>query len=136
MALKKAGRVGRVPDIGEAPPPMTAVVGPLTVQAQGAVLGGDDRVIITVHVADQKGKPVTGLSTQHFRAWQTGHLFGELNSIWVVELENLPGLEGTYHVVSDHWSLAVNGTVPFLVRVERNAASTGVALTFAVKVQE
>lgn len=136
MALKKAGTGGRLPDIGKQEPPVAAMVGPLTVTAQGAILKGDARLMFAVRVLDGAGKPVTGLKDQHFKVWQLGHFFSEVSDTFVVELENIPGLEGMYHVVRSQWSLVSNGTIPFAVRVARNAASTGTALTFIVKVHE
>ena len=135
MAMKKVGKVGRVPDVGEQPPPM-ATIGPLTVTAQGAIFKGDDRLMFAVRVLDDAGKPVTGLGTQHFKVWQLGHFFGEISDTFVVELENIPGLEGMYHLVRSQWSTVGNGTIPFFIRVARNSIKTGSALTFIVKVRE
>ena len=65
-----------------------------------------------------------------------GHLFGQSTSFFVVEIENLPGLEGLYHLVQTTWSLVGNGTIPFFVRVEKGKLRHGAALTFIVKVRE
>jgi hypothetical protein len=136
MAMKKVGKVGRVPDVGHQPPPPMAAIGPLTVTAQGAILKGDERLMFAVRVLDGAGKPVTGLQDQHFKVWQLGHFFGEIGDTFVVELGEIDGLEGLYHLVRSQWSLVPNGTIPFAIRVARNNASTGTALTFVVKVRE
>ena len=52
------------------------------------------------------------------------------------EIENLPGLEGVYHLVQKTWSIVGNGTIPFFVRVEKGKLRHGCALTFIVKVRE
>lgn len=135
MAMKKVGKVGSVPDLGKQAPP-TAAIGPLSVSAQGAILKGDERLIFAVRVVDGAGKPVTGLKDQHFKVWQLGHHFSEVGDIFVVELGDIAGLEGIYHVVRSQWSLVPNGTIPFAIRVARNNASTGTVLTFIVKVRE
>ena len=135
MAMKKVGKVGRMPDVGHQPPPMAAV-GPLSVSAQGAILKGDERLMFAVRVLDGAGKPVTGLKDEHFKVWQLGHFFSELGSVFAVELGEIDGLEGSYHLVRSQWSLVGNGTIPFAIRVARNSASTGTALTFVVKVRE
>ncbi len=138
MALKKAGRTtptGR-PDVGTAPTPPTVATGPFTVEAQGAILKDDDRLMVAVRVRDKDGKPVTGLEKQNFRLWQLGHLFGHLDDFFVVELEGLAGLEGLYHLVRKPWSLVGNGTIPLYVQVLKGALRTGGALTFIVKVRD
>ncbi len=136
MAMKKVGKVGRVPELGQQGRPPMAAIGPLSVSAQGAILKGDERLMFAVRVVDGAGKPVTGLKDKHFKVWQLGHLFGELDDIFVVELGEIDGLEGMYHLVRSQWSLVGNGTIPFAIRVARNSASTGTALTFIVKVRE
>lgn len=135
MAMKKARKAGSVPNLGKQAPP-TAAIGSLSVSAQGAILKGDERLIFAVRVVDGTGKPVTGLKDQHFKVWQLGHHFGELGDTFVVELDSIAGLEGMYHVVRSQWSLVGNGTIPFAIRVARNKASAGIALTFIVKVRE
>lgn len=135
MAMKKVGKVGRVPDIGEQPPPMAAI-GPLQVTAQGAILKDDERLMFAVRVLDDAGKPEKGLGAQHFKVWQLGHFFSEVGDTFVVELEDIPGLEGVYHVVRSQWSTVGNGTIPFFIRVARNNLKSGSALTFIVKVRE
>lgn len=137
MAVKKAGgtTATRRPDIGRAPAAKIAS-GPLSVEAQGALLKDDDRLMVAVRVRDADGKPVTGLKKQHFKLWQLGHLFGSLDGFFVVELEGLAGLEGLYHLVRKPWSLAGNGTIPLYVGVSKGAASSGGALTFVVKVRD
>ena len=135
MAMKKVGKVGSATDVGRAPPPLVAI-GPLSVTAQGAILKGDERLIFAVRVLDDKGKPVTGLKDHHFQVWQLGHFFGEIGDVFSVELGEIDGLQGMYHVVRSQWSLVGNGTIPFAIRVARNASSTGTALTFIVKVRE
>ena len=141
MARKKAGdgttMPTRKPDLTfeKAPGPKLAS-GPLTVTAQGAILKDDDRLIIVVRVLDDQGLPVTGLKKANFKLWQMGHLFGQSTSFFVVEIENLAGLEGMYHLVQPTWSLVGNGTIPFFVRVEKGKLRSGAALTFIVKVRE
>jgi hypothetical protein len=54
----------------------------------------------------------------------------------VVEIENIPGLEGISHLVQKTWSVVGNGTIPFFVRVEKGKLRSGGALTFIVKVRE
>lgn len=110
--------------------------GPLHVSAQGAILKDDDRLMVVVRVLDDAGAPVTGLKKANFRLWQMGHLFGELSGFFVVEIENLPGLEGLYHLVRKPWSLVGNGTIPFFVRVQKGALRSGAALTSIVKVRD
>ncbi len=141
MALKKAGRTKpttptRGPDVGTAPTPPTLAGGPLTVEAQGAILKDDDRLMVAVRVRDVDGKPVTGLEKQNFRLWQLGHFFGDLDDFFVVELEGLAGLEGLYHLVRKPWSLVGNGTIPLYVQVLKGPLRTGGALTFVVKVRD
>ncbi len=80
--------------------------------------------------------PVTGLKKSNFQLWQMGHLFDQSTSFFVVEIENLPGLEGMYHLVQKTWSVVGNGTIPFFVRVEKGKLRHGAALTFIVKVRE
>ena len=141
MARKKAGdgtaTPTRKPDLTfeKAPGPKLAS-GPLTVTAQGAILKDDDRLIIAVRVLDKDGAPVAGLKKSNFKLWQLGHLFGEAGSFFVVELEDIPGLEGMYHLVHQQWSVVGNGTIPFFVRVAKGALRSGGALTFIVKVRE
>ena len=141
MARKKAGdgttMPTRKPDLTfeKAPRPKLAS-GPLTVTAQGAILKDDDRLIIAVRVLDKDGVPVAGLKKSNFKLWQLGHLFGEAGSFFVVELEDIPGLEGMYHLVHQQWSVVGNGTIPFFVRVAKGALRSGGALTFIVKVRE
>lgn len=110
--------------------------GPLQVSAQGAILKDDDRLIVVVRVLDAGGAPVTGLKKSNFALWQMGHLLGDLSDFFVVEIENLPGLEGLYHLVRKPWSLVGNGTIPFFVRVQKGALRTGSALTSIVKVRD
>jgi len=137
MAIRKAGTgtVTTRPDIGKAPRPKVAT-GALSVEAQGALLKDDDRLIIAVRVRDAEGAPVVGLKDSAFTLWQLGHVFDEIGGIFVVELDSISGLEGLYHVVRDKWSLVPNGTIPFYVRVARSPLSTGGALTFVVKVRD
>lgn len=136
MALKKTfGKAGPTPSIGTQTPP-TVIAGPLLVSAQGATLKGDDRLMFAVRVLDNSGKPVAGLTDQHFKVWQLGQTFTEISSVFAVELTNQPGLEGMYELVRQGWSTVGNGTIPFYVRVARNSANTGGALTFIVKVRE
>ena len=141
MARKKAGGTTPTPTkepdftAGKAPRPKLAT-GPLTVTAQGAILKDDDRLMIVVRVLDDEGMPVTGLKKANFKLWQMGHLFGQSTSFFVVEIENLPGLEGMYHLVQTTWSLVGNGTIPFFVRVEKGKLRSGAAMTFIVKVRE
>lgn len=135
MAAKKAGSTAtKRPDIGKAPAPQLAR-GALTVEAQGALLKGDERLIVAVRVRDAAGAPVTALKKRH-KAWQLGHMFGSLDDIFVVELEGLDGLEGLYHVVRKTWSMASNDTIAFYVRVSKGALAQGGALTFVVKARE
>ena len=54
----------------------------------------------------------------------------------MVEIENIPGLEGMYHLVQKTWSVVGNGTIPFFVRVEKGNLRSGAALTFIVKVRD
>ena len=141
MAKKKVGggtpTPTRKPDVTAqtAPRPKLAS-GPLSVAAQGAILKDDERLIIVVRVLDDQGVPVTGLKKANFKLWQMGHLFGESTGFFVVEIENLPGLEGLYHLVQKTWSLVGNGTIPFFVRVEKGKLRSGSALTFIVKVRD
>ena len=139
MAKKKAGgaTATRRPDATATNTPKPTIAsGPLLVSAQGAILKDDDRLIIVVRVLDDQGLPVTGLKKANFKLWQMGHLFGQSTSFFVVEIENLPGLEGMYHLVQTTWSLVGNGTIPFFVRVEKGKLRSGSALTFIVKVRE
>lgn len=140
MARKKAGDVGvaKRPDLTASAgrPRPTIASGPLLVAAQGAILKDDDRLIVVVRVQDADGAPVTGLKKANFQLWQMGHLFGQSTSFFVVEIENIPGLEGLYHLVQKTWSLVGNGTIPFFVRVEKGKLRSGSALTFIVKVRE
>lgn len=140
MARKKAGDVGvaKRPDLtaNTGKPRPTIASGPLLVAAQGAILKDDDRLIVVVRVQDADGAPVTGLKKANFQLWQMGHLFGQSTSFFVVEIENIPGLEGLYHLVQKTWSLVGNGTIPFFVRVEKGKLRSGSALTFIVKVRE
>ncbi len=140
MARKKAGGATtptKRPDVsaGKTPRP-TLASGPLQVAAQGATLKDDDRLIIVVRVTDADGVPVTGLKKSNFQLWQMAHLFDQSTSFFVVEIENLPGLEGLYHLVQKTWSVVGNGTIPFFVRVEKGKLRHGCALTFIVKVRE
>lgn len=141
MARKKAGgstpTPTRRPDMtaGKAPRPKLAS-GPLTVTAQGAILKDDDRLIIVVRVLDDQGVPVTGLKKANFKLWQMAHLFGQSTSFFVVEIADIPGLEGLYHLVQKTWSVVGSGTIPFFVRVEKGKLRSGAALTFIVKVRE
>ena len=140
MARKKTARKAgstttRAPGVGTAPRP-TLASGPLHVTAQGAILKDDDRLILAVRVLDQDGKPVTGLAKQHFKCWQLGHFFSALSNFFVVEIDNIPGLEGMYQLVRPNWSMVGNGTIPFYVRVAKGGLRTGGALTFIVKVRE
>ena len=141
MAKKKIGDTTptptKRPDVsaGKAPKP-TLASGPLLVTAQGSTLKDDDRLIIVVRVLDADGLPVTGLKKSNFQIWQMAHLFGNLTSFFVVEIDNIPGLEGMYHLVQKTWSLVGNGTIPFFVRVEKGKLRSGAALTFIVKVRE
>lgn len=114
----------------------TLATGPLTVSAQGAILKDDDRLIIVVRVLDDEGLPVTGLKKANFKLWQMGHLFGQSTGFFVVEIEDIPGLEGMYHLVQKTWSVVGNGTIPFFVRVEKGELRSGAALTFIVKVRD
>ncbi len=139
MAMKKASdiTVAKRPDLTATKTPTPTIAsGPLLVSAQGAILKDDDRLMIAVRVLDKDGAPVTGLTKSNFKLWQLGHLFGEASSFIVVELENIAGLEGMYHLVHQQWSLVGNGTIPFFVRVSLSALSSGGALTFIVKVRE
>ena len=141
MAKKKVGGVAptptRRPDVsaGKAPRPSLAS-GPLDVSAQGAILKDDDRLMLVVRVRDADGQPVTGLKKANFKWWQMGHFFGELSGFFVVEIENIPGCEGLYHLVQKTWSTVGNGTIPFYVRAQKGALRHGGALTFIVKVRE
>ena len=141
MARKKVGGSTPTPTkrpdvtVGKTPRP-TLASGPLQVSAQGAILKDDDRLMIVVRVLDDEGLPVTGLKKANFKLWQMGHLFGQSTSFFVVEIENLAGLEGMYHLVQTTWSLVGNGTIPFFVRVEKGKLRSGAALTFIVKVRE
>lgn len=110
--------------------------GPLQVEAQGATLKDDDRLIIAVRVRDSQGEPVTGLTKAAFKLWQLGHHFGSVSDVFVVELAEIAGLEGLYHLVRKNWSIVPNGTLPFYVRVSRRGLEPGGALTFIVKVRE
>lgn len=141
MAKKKVGGTAptptRQPDVsvGKTPRP-TLATGPLQVTAQGAILKDDDRLIIVVRVLDADGLPMTGLKKSNFKLWQMAHLFDQSTSFFVVEIENIPGLEGLYHLVQRNWSVVGNGTIPFFVRVEKGKLRSGAALTFIVKVRE
>ena len=141
MARKKVGGSTPTPTkrpdvtVEKAPRPKLAS-GPLTVTAQGAILKDDDRLIIVVRVLDDQGLPVTGLKKANFKLWQMAHLFDQSTSFFVVEIENIPGLEGMYHLVQKTWSVVGNGTIPFFVRVEKGKLRSGAALTFIVKVRE
>ena len=141
MAKKKPGRVAGTPtrrpdiELGEAPRPKLAS-GPLEVSAQGAIFKDDDRLMLVVRVHDADGKPLTGLKKANFKWWQMGHFFGEVSGFSVVEIENIPGCEGLYHLVQSNWSTVGNGTIPFYVRVQKGALRHGGALTFIVKVRE
>ena len=126
------GTVG--PTTGPTTP--TLPTGPLRVTAQGATLKDDDRLMFAVHVTDADGVPITGLKKANFKLWQLGHLFSELDDFFVVELGEISGLEGAYHLVRKPWSLVGNGTTPFFVRVQKGALRSGTALTFIVKVRE
>jgi hypothetical protein len=79
---------------------------------------------------------VTGLKKANFKLWQMAHLFDQSTSFFVVEIENIPGLEGMYHLVQKTWSVVGNGTIPFFVRVEKGKLRSGAALTFIVKVRD
>ena len=140
MAKKKTGTVTaqKRPDYTAttANPRPTVASGPLQVSAQGAILKDDDRLMIVVRVQDKDGAPVAGLKKSNFKLWQMGHLFYESTNFFVVEIENIPGLEGLYHLVHQQWSLVGNGTIPFYVRVTKGVLRTGGTLTFIVKVRE
>jgi hypothetical protein len=140
MAKKKTGSVTATkrPDLTATTTNTrpTLASGPLVVSAQGAILKDDDRLIIAVRVLDKDGAPVTGLKKSNFKLWQLGHLFDEASSFFVVELENLAGLEGMYHLVHPQWSVVGNGTIPFFVRVTKGALRSGGAMTFIVKVRD
>lgn len=139
MAKKKTGTVTatRRPDVTATRPATPSIAsGPLLVSAQGAILKDDDRLMIAVRVLDKDGVPVAGLKKSNFKLWQLGQLFDEAGNFFVVELENLPGLEGMYHLVHPQWSVVGNGTIPFFVRVTKGALRSGGALTFIVKVRE
>lgn len=127
---------GRRPDIGTTTGTQKVATGVLQVTAQGAIYKGDDRLMLAVRVLDDAGKPITGLKEQHFQWWQLGHFFSEISDFFVVEIENIPGLEGMYHLVRQNWSMVGNGTIPFYVRVARSRLRNGGALTFIVKVRE
>lgn len=137
---RKAGGGGtpsRARDITVAPTYRpTVATGPLRVTAQGATLKDDGRLIIVVHVTDTDGVPVAGLKVANFKLWQMGHLFDSLDGFFVVEVEGVAGLEGTYQLVRKPWSLVGNGTIPFFVRVQKGALRSGTAMTFIVKVRE
>ena len=141
MARKKVGGAAPTPTkrpdatLGKTPRP-TLATGALQVSAQGAILKDDDRLIVVVRVLDADGAPVTGLKKSNFQLWQMGPLFGQSTGFFVVEIENLPGLEGLYHLVQKTWSIVGNGTIPFFVRVEKGKLRHGAALTFIVKVRE
>jgi len=100
---------------------------------QGAIFKDDDRLILVVRVQDAGGAPVTGLKKASFKWWQMGHFFGEFSSFFVVELLDIPGCEGLYHLVQKNWSTVGNGTIPFFVRVQKRALRHGGALTFILK---
>lgn len=117
-------------------PRPTIANGPLLVSAQGGLLKDDDRLIVVVRVTDADGTPVTGLRKSNFSLWQMGQLFGEASGFFVVEIENLAGLEGLYHLVHKTWSVAGNGTIPFFVRVQKGKLRSGATLTFIVKVRD
>lgn len=141
MARKKAGGTTPIPTkkpdmTAQAAPRPKLASGPLTVAAQGAILKDDDRLIIVVRVLDDQGVPVTGLKKANFKLWQMGHLFDQSTTFFVVEIENIPGLEGLYHLVQKTWSVVGNGTIPFFVRVDKGKLRSGAALTFIVKVRE
>lgn len=139
MARKKTGGVTATkrPDLTATKTPKPTIAsGPLLVSAQGAILKDDDRLIVAVRVLDKDGAPVTGLKKSNFKLWQLGHLFDEASSFFVVELENIAGLEGMYHLVHQQWSVVGNGTIPFFVRVTKGALRSGGALTFIVKVRD
>ena len=141
MARKKVGGATPTPTgrpdatVRKTPRP-TLASGPLQVSAQGAILKDDDRLIIVVRVTDADGVPVTGLKKSNFQLWQMAHLFDQSTGFFVVEIENLPGLEGLYHLVQKTWSVVGNGTIPFFVRVEKGKLRSGAALTFIVKVRD
>ena len=141
MAKKKAGGVvaagdGR-PEVsaGNTPRP-TLASGPLTGSAQGAIFKDDDRLMLVVRVQDAEGAPVTGLKKANFKWWQMGHFFGDVSGFFVVEIDNIPGCEGLYHLVRSQWSTVGNGTIPLFVRVQKGDSRHGGALTFIVKVRE
>lgn len=138
MALKKAA--GTTPSrrggVGTTPSPPTVATGPLTVEAQGAILKDDDRLMVAVRVRDVDGKPVLGLKKSNFKLWQLGPYFGDLDDFFVVELASIQGLEGLYHLVRSPWSLVGNGTIPLYVRASKGILRTGGALTCIVKVRE
>lgn len=110
--------------------------GDLQVSAQGALLKDDDRLMFAVSVRDAEGTPVTGLKKANFKIHQLGHLFGDVSNFFVVELGEVTGLEGMYHLVRKNWSLVPNGTIPFQVRVQKGAGRSGGAMTFVVKVRD
>ena len=132
---KSSPTTKRTPGVGKANTP-TVATGPLQVSAQGAIFKGDDRLMVSVRVLDDDGAPVTGLKKQHFKWWQLGHFFGQFSSFFVVEIEDIAGLEGMYQLVQADWSTVGNGTIPFYVRVAKSSLRTGGALTFIVKVRE
>lgn len=103
-----------------------------SVNAQGICITNDDRLIFAVEVRNEDGSPVTGLKKSNFKAWQLGHLLGQLD-IFVVELESIAGLEGCYHLVSKFWTPAVNGTFAFKIIVAK-ARTKGQTMTWVVKV--
>jgi|GEM_PF-869794 len=139
MATKKAAAPAtprKSRDVGPAGPGPKLATGPLLVTAQGATLKGDDRLMVVVRVTDADGVPMTGLKKANFKLWQMGHFFSELSGFFVVELGEIAGLEGTYHLVRKPWSLVGNGTIPFMVRVTKGVLRNGTAMTFIVKVRE
>jgi hypothetical protein len=103
-----------------------------TVNAQGAHISSDDRLIFAVEVRNEDGSPVSGLKKSNFKVWQLGHLLGQLD-VFVVELESIQGLEGHYHLVKKLWSPAVNGTFPFKIIVSKGRIK-GQTMAWVVKV--
>ncbi len=79
---------------------------------------------------------VSGFAEARRRMRRLGHFFGQFTAFFTVEIENIPGLEGTYHLVAEQWSTVGNGTIPFYVRVAKGSLRTGGAMTFIVKVRE
>jgi len=140
MAKKKVGGAAptptRRPDVSAGTTRPTVTGGPLDVAAQGAILKDDDRLMMVVRVRDADGRPVTGLKKANFKWWQMGHFFSDVSGFFVVEIDNIPGCEGLYHLVKQDWSTVGNGTIPFHVRVQKGALRQGSALTFIVKVRE